>query len=479
MASTHFDRFRNVDAFFFLMILAVAAGVRVWYVRLINDNTPGDSFVQVQDPPPPVTGLPPGEEAYGQANPHELHALLYNLREHQWFGGPAPFAGDEELTAHVAPGYPWLLALLERSPLGLTPVAPYARWIQCGLGALTAALYFAFCRRAFGSRLVSVLAGLMGALYPFWVFNTAELNDGVVATFLLALGVWLGARGAQDGGAFTSLLYGLTLAGLVLVRAAMLPFAFAALLWFLLRCRSLRAGWLSALLAFLGFVSSLVPWTMRNYQTCGAVVPVVSSTPLHLWAGNHPRATGGPQTEQALLEALAEQRGEDPRETAEFLARHNQVERYGLLTRETVQAIRSDPAGAIQRRIWAGLFFFFGEDWFTRHQLWRENPAAADLAPPGLTSWLPVLLPGSLLGLLLLGALGWRWTYGWRYEAMPSSLAVFWIPLPYLLSHAEALHGPRLPLDGVLLCYAAFALVYLTVPTVGSVLRLGPVSERE
>ena len=41
---------------------------------------------------------------------------------------------------------------------------------------------------------------------------------------------------------------------------------------------------------------------------------------------------------------------------------------------------------------------------------------------------------------------------------MPSSLAVMWIPLPYLLSHAEALSGPRLPLDGVLLCYAAFAL---------------------
>jgi hypothetical protein len=33
-----------------------------------------------------------------------------------------------------------------------------------------------------------------------------------------------------------------------------------------------------------------------------------------------------------------------------------------------------------------------------------------------------------------------------------------WIPLPYILSHAEALSGPRLPLDGVLLCYSAFAI---------------------
>jgi hypothetical protein len=40
-------------------------------------------------------------------------------------------------------------------------------------------------------------------------------------------------------------------------------------------------------------------------------------------------------------------------------------------------------------------------------------------------------------------------------------LAAIWIPLPYVLSHAEALSGPRLPLDGVLLCYAAFALACL------------------
>ena len=54
-----------------------------------------------------------------------------------------------------------------------------------------------------------------------------------------------------------------------------------------------------------------------------------------------------------------------------------------------------------------------------------------------------------------------RWTYAWRAESMPAALAVIWVPLPYLLSHAELLNGPRLPLDGVLLCYAAFAIACL------------------
>jgi hypothetical protein len=74
--------------------------------------------------------------------------------------------------------------------------------------------------------------------------------------------------------------------------------------------------------------------------------------------------------------------------------------------------------------------------------------------------------------MLALGVLGWRWTYGWRWESMPSSLAVLWVPVPYLLSHAAALSGPRLPLDGVLLSYAAFALVCL-VPGYGGNLLAG------
>ena len=75
--------------------------------------------------------------------------------------------------------------------------------------------------------------------------------------------------------------------------------------------------------------------------------------------------------------------------------------------------------------------------------------------------------------MLLLGLLGWRWTYGWRKQSRLAALALLWIPVPYLLSHAEFLSGPRLPLDGILLCYAAFVLVCL-VPGMGRELAMGP-----
>jgi hypothetical protein len=72
-----------------------------------------------------------------------------------------------------------------------------------------------------------------------------------------------------------------------------------------------------------------------------------------------------------------------------------------------------------------------------------------------------LILQATLLALFVLALLGWRWSYGWRWESAIATLATLWIPLPYILSHAEGLSGPRLPLDGVLLTYAAFALACL------------------
>src|SRR5207245_11292216 len=185
-----------------------------------------------------------------------------------------------------------------------------------------------FALRAFGSRLVAGLAGFFCAFHPFWIVNTAEINDGVLASFLLAACLALAARASQASAPFASLLYGLGLAGLSLVRAALLPFAMVAVLWFLLRCRSSARGWLCALLAFLGFVNGLAPWAFRNYKTFGHILPVADSVYLHLWIGNNPKATGGPQTELKILETLAEARAEEPNQTAEALAGLGQKDRY-------------------------------------------------------------------------------------------------------------------------------------------------------
>jgi hypothetical protein len=442
-------RFGLGDLLLLGLVLLAAAGARAGYLWACADSGRNAGPLLVEDAPPP-----------GRA------ALVQNLKERGWFGYAAPFAPGEEQTADVAPGYPWLLALLARA---VSPAAfdSTVRWVQCALGSLTAGLYFLFARRGFGSLLVAALAGLLAAVHPFWVLDTAAINDGVLATFLLALALLLGARAAQTSGPFASLLYGLALAGLALVRAALLPFAFVAVCWFLLRCRRLNRGWLCALLAFLGFANGLAPWTIRNLQVLGELLPVVDSTCLHLWVGNNPRATGGPLDDETLRSAAP---------TAELEQIKSQPERYAHLGRLYWQEVRDNPAGTLNRRLNAAIYFLVGERWVRDGRLADVTPEGQQDMPPWLANSYPVVLPAALLALLLLAMLGWRWTYPWRWEAMPSSLAVVWVPLPYLLGHAGALSGPRLPLDGVLICYAAFVLACL-VPGLARDLLAGPATE--
>ncbi len=454
-------RFTFKDLLLLIIIVAAAGGIRAGYLTLCMDDVTGPAPLRVQDNPdsPARTvelSVPP---AYAQ-----LPALAHNIKEHQWGGSLAPLADVEERTAHAAPGYPWLVGRLARLLDDPATTLAVIRWSQVGFGSLTAGLYFLFARRAFRSAAVGFLAGLLCTVHPFWVISTAELADGVLASFLLAASLFFGARGAEEGDATSSLLYGLALAGLALTRAALLPFALVGCLWFLWRCREVPRGWLCALLAFLGLANGLTPWTARNWQVFHDLVPVADSLYLHLWVGVNSAATGGPQDEITLRSTLP------PARRKQLLEESNQARRYGMLAHDVKEQLVANPAGILHRRLLAGQAFVFGASWFTDGTLARA-PAPESL-PPTVAQAYPAALEGTLLGMLVFGLIGWRWSYGWRRESMPASLAVFWIPLPYLLSHAEMLSGPRLPLDGVLLCYGAFALLCL-VPGLGRRLRRG------
>jgi hypothetical protein len=447
---TEMPRFGLRDFLLLLLVLAVAAAARVGYFLYSLEDPAGPPPLAAQGPLNPARA---GTESKGWGW-WRTAAHFFEVNDNE------PNKGEE--TAHIAPGYPWLVGSLAGKE-GDARLAPdqtvvVLRWAQCALGALTAGLYFFFARRAFRSVLVGTLAGLFCALHPFWVINTLEFNDGVLASFLLGLALATGARASQEGDAFASLLYGLALAGLVLVRAALLPFAVVACLWFLLRCRKVQRGWLCALLTFLGFANGLAPLTVRNFRVFHEIVPVADSMYVHLWMGVNAEADGGPQDEKTLRKTLG------PEASRAVLAEKNQSKRYNMLAWNVLERGQEDPADVLHKRLRAGLCFVFGRAWLDHGRLvWVQPRVAEDY---------PGILPGTLLGMLVLSVLGWRWTYGWRFTAMPSSLAVLWIPLPYILSHAEELSGPRLPLDGVLLCYSAFALLCL-VPGIGGRLLRG------
>jgi 4-amino-4-deoxy-L-arabinose transferase-like glycosyltransferase len=427
--------FRLLDLLLLVLVLAVAAGARAGYLSTCADSGRGGGPLRVQESP---------SEAF------TADALIKNVRENLSFQGKAPFASDEEPTAHLSPGYSYLVGLLGQQ-VGEDRVAYIVRWTQVGLGSLTAAFYFLFARRAFRSLLVGTLAGIFTAVHPFWVIDVATPSDATLSGTALAFSLFLASQAGEKGGALKSLLLGISLAGLALVRAAFLPFSFVLLCWFLMRSRTLRLGWLCALCAFLGFATALAPWTIRNYQVFDEPVPVVSTTYLHLWIGNNPHATGGPDTEEMWTSAPTDQ----------LQQISGQPARYARLGREVVDEISKRPIETVQRRLQAALAFFLGERWLVEGAVADEVPIKED-EHGGMPDWLKQsysgALNGVLLGMVFLTFLGWRWSYGWRWESIPAALAMMWVPLPYILGHAGSLSSARLPLDGVLLCFSAFAL---------------------
>jgi hypothetical protein len=122
-------------------------------------------------------------------------------------------------------------------------------------------------------------------------------------------------------------------------------------------------------------------------------------------------------------------------------------------------SLRWPPLG---NRLDAGVCYFLGASWQREHQLGRVRSGEEVAETPAwVANSIEPCLRGSLLLLLVLGAVGWRLSESWAKSTRLATLAVLLLPLPYLLSHAEDLSGPRLPVDAVLLCYAAFALACL------------------
>jgi 4-amino-4-deoxy-L-arabinose transferase-like glycosyltransferase len=438
-----------------IVVFVLALGLRSWYLVDFADSGSTSPPLRVQD--------------------QRLEDLADDLKlargENQYLGR-APWNDRPEITAFAAPGYFFFASALYRLPVDFEPAV---RWTQCVLGALTAAIWCLLARKLFRSQLVAIVAGLLCAVYPIWIVNVGELDDGVLASFLLVVALLVGTLGSRTGGPLASLAFGLLLALLCLVRAVFVPFAFAAVLWYLWQCKRHQASWVSSVLVFLGFINGLLPWTVRNYQVFHEVVPVVDSAYYHLWVGNNPNATGGPLTLDKQKQTLAMGNVEDRERLLRQLYEMNEPERYDSLAHDIVHEVRDRPAETLRRRLWAGLCFWFGQDLLEAPR--APTSTASDL--PWLVRYWQGIETGTLVVVFVLATLGWRWSFAWARRSRLITLAVGLCFLPYLLSHGMAQQGPRLPLDGILLTYAAFALVACIPGVSGQLLRVTDTKEHQ
>lgn len=386
----------------------------------------------------------------------ELDLLVDNIKQFGFLDGfraYGPLGPDKvEATAHLAPLFPMFRAAVE---LGAEQIKNYLeisspaalRWVHLLLGSLTCVLYYIIALRGFGhNHFLALLVGLATAAYPMWIINTGELEDGVLVTFLLAWSLCLAMGLGQKGGVLRSILFGVVLAALVLTRASLLPLAIVFQLWFFLRCRYVNKGWLCSILTLVGFATGLTPWMLHCYQQFKNPVPIVTSAWLHVWIGNNEFSNGG-DYQWRMKNKL-------DKELVKKLETTNQAERYPLLAETVLQEVVNKPIDTFKRRIKAGLQFLLGSNNLSgAASFWPGNKT---MTPP---EWLRPLMLITMLAMYALVILGWRWSYGWKYSSAPLSLVIYWLPIPYLLSHAGEWHSSRLPMDGVLMILAIIGLV--------------------
>jgi len=456
--------YRAVDWFSVFLVLVLAIATRAWYLCTFAQCGQSDDVWQAQGESASVRTWAATREAPDE---RELDRLTEHLRQAlrdrgligmlEGYKTLAPLAARDEFAAYLAPAYPVFRVLWEEvASYADVPPKQWLRWTFAVLGSLTAVLVFMAARRAFDHLPIALLAGLGAAFYPLWIVNVAELGDGVFATFVFMATLVLGIRAGQQGGAWTCFCYGVLLGLAMLTRGAWVPFVLVAFFWFLWRCRDLPQGWVCSLLTLVALSGTSTPWLVYLYRQTGSVIPGSSSSGWHLWVGNNSRADGGPFRED-MVQLL---------DNVKVLAEKPQTERYYWMYNLVVEEWYRDPPASLARRLRAGVAFFLGHDFLTKGSAGILGNASAQGINADEVGFTGGALAG-LLALLLLAPLGWRWSFAFKECSVPLQATLFWIPLPYVLSHAETLHGPRLPLDGVLLILAALALVNM-IPGLGA-----------
>lgn len=210
------------------------------------------------------------------------YTAYYNLANVVAHGGGYCMTPDGQLCAYFPPVYPTILAACI-----LTGHAKAAIILVSSLiGAGTVALTFLIGRTLFDP-LVGLLASCYAALYPYFVWHDAVVQENSTLAFMLTGTVFLLLRSNRSTSPWTWLASGAMLAISALTKANLLLFIPLALIWMavfapgnpVLRLR--RLAWVA-----LGVALALGPWVVRTWRLAGAPV-LYSNGGFSLWTANH------------------------------------------------------------------------------------------------------------------------------------------------------------------------------------------------
>ena len=332
------------------------------------------------------------------------------------FGYSSPWANTPLTpTAQQPPMYPLLLA-------GIFELAGsysyLSLWIAVALNAvfsaLTAVLILQIGKRTFGTS-IGMLAAWVWSCWQYEAVVSIRLWESSLSALLLTVGLLLLPELGGSIRPWRWLVFGALAGVAALTNTTLLSVFWLFWMWLWIGYRRRGRSCNKPLMASVAVcVLTVVPWTMRNYETFRRLVPMRDNFGLELWIGNH--------------EGEARLNGDDFQRMVAEYGRLGELRFMDTKRQIAVQFIRQHPGSFL--RLSAQRFFKY----------WS--------APDG-SVWLLVSL------LAWQGMIVALWQKG--LEAVPYAIVLVMFPLVYYVTHSGSTY--RHPAEPVILMLAACASV--------------------
>lgn len=226
-----------------------------------------------------------------------LHAGGYTSDEREYItmaksleaGGEFIDSNGERSTR--APLFPFVLSLVFRVA---GPDVVVAHAIGSLLGVLVVVLSYLLSLRILNDRFAALCSAGMAALYPGLIIFAGLLQTETTYTMFLLVAMLSVYASIENKSVTAALLLGVAagLAGLTkAVFVGFFPLLLILIGW--MRWRKGRKENRHLAVALAAWLLVMAPWTIRNYELHGTLMPVSSGGGNSLLTGNNPYATGG------------------------------------------------------------------------------------------------------------------------------------------------------------------------------------------
>jgi 4-amino-4-deoxy-L-arabinose transferase-like glycosyltransferase len=204
-------------------------------------------------------------------------------------GFSSPFFPATGPTALVPPVFPYLLAAIFRVFGLYTASASFAiLCINSLLSALTCIPIYFSARYALGNR-IAIVATWGWVFYPYAIyFSAARVWDYALTGLLFTTCFYVVQRLHTQKTHLAWLGFGVLYGVTMLANPSVMPMFPIFLLFAAFRRRRAGERWfLHSVVAVLGALVVLTPWTIHNYRTLHVVRPVRDNFWMECWAGNN------------------------------------------------------------------------------------------------------------------------------------------------------------------------------------------------